>query len=167
MRNNHKGLLVVTIITIAAFTMLSACGCFAIMGRYLINTNLFIAGETVVEEVRSNSFAFILVLSICQICLLFTKKRWTRMAGIALAVVALLSTVAYKPLCDLSEQIIGGIVSSYCEVTILGYIAMVFSALTVFLQIYMLKSRQLDPDGLQLIEELGKMYDRENKNPGL
>lgn len=141
MRNNYRGLLVATIITIAIFTMVSACGCFAIMGRYMINNDLSIAGETFVEEMRSNSFVFILVLSISQVCLLFTKKQWLRNTGIAMSIVALLSTIAYKPLCDLSKQIMGGIISYYCEITMLGYIAIVLSALVVILQIFTLKKQ--------------------------
>lgn len=135
MRKNHRGLLAATIIAIAIFTMVSACGCFAIMGRYMVNNDLFVAGETFVEEMRSNSFVFILVLSVCQVFLLFTKKRWSRNIGIAMSIAALLSTIAYKPLCDLSKQIMGGIISYYCEITVWGYIAMVLSAVVVVLQI--------------------------------
>lgn len=141
MRNNHRGLLVATIISIAIFTMVSACGCFAIMGKYLINIDLSLAGETFVEEMRSNSFVFILILSVSQVCLLFTKKQWSRNIGMALSIVALLSTIAYKPMCDLSKQIMGGIISYYCEITILGYVAIVLSAQVVILQIFTLKSR--------------------------
>lgn len=134
----HK---IILISLIVAFTVISAFGCFAIVGRYLVDQDLFAAGDTFVEETRSNSIIVVLICAIVQITTLLSEKRGVQVAGIVASSVSLLLTVIYAPLCNASKQLMGGIISYYCEITWLGYVAIILSAAILLLHIYSLKKQ--------------------------
>ncbi len=136
--SSHK---IVLILLIVLFTVISAFGCFAIVGRYMIDQDLFIAGDTFVEETRSNSLVLILICSILQVVALFYGKRGAQVVGLVVSVGALLLSVIYVPLCNAGKQLMGGIISYHCEITWLGYIAITLSFVILLLQICTIKKQ--------------------------
>lgn len=132
---------IVLILLIVGFTVVSAFGCFAIVGRYLIDQDLFVAGDTFVEETRPNSLILVLICSIIQVVTLLPSKRKAQVAGIVTAALSVILTAIYAPLCNASKQLMGGIVSYYCKITWLGYIAIVLSFVILLLHIYLLKKQ--------------------------
>lgn len=135
---SHKLMLILLIVV---FTVISALGCFEIVGRYIVDQDLYLAGDTFVDETRSNSFSVVLICSIIQVATLFSGKRIARVVGLLASAGALLLSVLYVPLCNASKQLIGGIVSYHCEITWLGYIAITFSLVILLFQIYTIKKQ--------------------------
>lgn len=136
--SSHK---IVLILLIGLFTVISAFGCFAIVGRYMIDQDLFVAGDTFVEETKSNSLVLILICSILQVVALFSGKKGAQVVGLVASAGALLLSVIYVPLCNAGKQLMGGIVSYHCEITWLGYIAIALSFVILLLQICTIKKQ--------------------------
>lgn len=134
----HRSMLILLIV---AFTVVSAFGCFAIVGRYIVSHDIFFAGDTFVKETRSNSFVLVLICSIVQIATMFSNKRWGKMIGIVASAVSWLLTAMYAPLSNASQQTMGGIISYHCEITWLGSIAIVLSFVILLFHIYLLKKQ--------------------------
>lgn len=132
---------IVLILLIVGFTVVSAFGCFAIVGRYLIDQDLIVAGDTFVEETKSNSLVAIVICSVIQVVALFSEKKGARVAGLVASTVAVLLTTIYAPLCNAGKQLMGGIISYHCEITWVGYIAIVLSFTILLLHIYSLKKQ--------------------------
>lgn len=141
MKNATQKIKILILVAILVYTALSAFGGFVIKGQHMLDDpgDLISAGDTFIESSRWNSFPITLLLSLAQICSLFSSKRAVGVFRVIAASISLAVTLLYKPLWEASAGIMGGLISYSCEITWLGYIAIVISFAIVILQIYTLK----------------------------
>ena len=129
------------LIAVICFAVVSCLNCCNIVGVYMIDVDLFRAGESFVKESKANSVGLILPLCVAQLGLQCIRKPWARIWSAVAALIACLVTIICTPLHNVHFYLMGGLIGYHPEMTLLWYIAVTLSVLILFLRIILLKDR--------------------------
>lgn len=134
------------LMAVICFAVISCLGCFRTVGTYMVEiAGLELeAGDSFIEETRSNSVGLILPLCAVQIVLLNARKRFGRIVAVVTALLACLVTILISPNRDIVVYLMSGLIGYRSETTCMGYVAIALSILILGIQIILLVKRD-DP----------------------
>ena len=137
--SKEKMLKILTLIVIVAFVIVSFFSCFEIISvPIVVRDELFDAPSR--YEDYDNNIVLSITFAIVQFILLFIDKKWTRIACVAVATITAIATIGGVVKCILIcvNQPMAGLSSLNFRITIFGYLALFFSFLNIFVQVYSL-----------------------------